>query len=123
VSIGRRRRVLPAVGGALLLAGCPAPPRGDTTTDVDRARADTLRAEPILSGAVRPPRVTTGTVLGGTQGWTRSEALATVESWGPVADDPATLPAGGTCVERPGVADQPERDGTARELAPLSRSG
>jgi len=76
VTIGRYRRVLLIAGGALLLAGCPGQVRGESTDDVDRARAATLRAEPILADALGPVRVTPGQVLSEELGWERPQVLA-----------------------------------------------
>jgi hypothetical protein len=207
-SIARVRCVLIAFGAIAVLAGCQP---GPTTSDVDRRRADAVRADPVFRAAVHEPTVRVGKVLGEDLGWDRTEVSAVLyerqatdpppvpspaefesrveatlagvrqQGWTVLwascapppepgypssrwewqaygyrvadgvsywlrlagaaqrdgfaridvlvrapgardranlfADAPAGLPAGGTCVERPGVPGRPERDGAAIELA------
>jgi hypothetical protein len=207
-SIARVRRVLTAVGAVAVLAGCQPSP---STSDVDRRRADAVRADPVFRAAVHEPTVRVGKVLSEDLGWDRTEVSAVLyerqatdpppvpspadvetsveatlsdaraQGWTVLwascapppdpgypssrweweaygyrvadgvsywlrlagaaqrdgfaridvlvrapgardranlfADAPTGLPAGATCVERPGVSETPERDGAAIELA------
>jgi hypothetical protein len=58
----------------LAVAACTQPvPEQERTTDVDRDRARTLQAEPVLAGTTEPVQATPGRVLGEKLGWDRSE--------------------------------------------------
>src|SRR5215212_3895996 len=88
--VRRAPRVLVVVGTAALLAGCPSggAPR---TTDVDRERVETVRADPVFGAAVREPTVRLAKVLGEDLGWDRTEVSAILYER-PAAGDPPPLP-------------------------------